>query len=303
MSFPLKNKERDLPFRRPTFNLSAGHFNIFLGTRTKIMGILNITPDSFSSDGLLSKLGKDPHAHMRYGLKLIREGADILDVGGESTRPGSKPISAKEEIQRVIPLIRLLAKKTTIPISIDTYKPEVAKLALESGAVIVNTIMGTSPARALLKMISSYRAAIVLMHSRKTPQTMQKRILYQNLIAEIISELDKSLQKCLETGIKSDRIIIDPGIGFAKTAEHNLEIIKHLKKFSILKKPLLIGTSRKSFIGKIINQEPRKRLWGPAATLSACILNGAHIVRVHDVKQMRDVVNVTDAILNVNEQN
>jgi len=262
------------------------------------MGILNVTPDSFSHDGLLTKLGNDPYAHMRYGLKLVRQGADIIDVGGESTRPGSKPISIKEEMQRVIPVIRLLAKKINIPISIDTYKPEIARCALESGAVIVNIIQGAHPAAAMLKIIKNYRAAVVLMHTRKTPQTMQKNISYKNLIPEIINALSKSIQKCLETGIKSDRILIDPGIGFAKTAEHNLEIIKHLDEFSTLKKPVLIGTSRKSFIGKIINKDPQERLWGTAATLSACILQGAHIVRVHDVKQMRDVVNVTDAILN-----
>ncbi len=264
------------------------------------MGILNITPDSFSSDGLLSKLGKDPQNHMRYGLKLIQEGADILDIGGESTRPESKPVSIKEEAQRVVPVIRLLAKKTHIPISIDTYKPEVAKLALEAGAVMVNTIKGTTPSLAMLKIIKEYHAAIVLMHMRKKPQTMQKNISYQNLIAEILSELEKSVQKCLERGIKSDRILIDPGIGFAKTAEHNLEIIKHLDAFSALRKPILIGTSRKSFIGTIINKDPWDRIWGTAATVCACIQNGAHIVRVHDVRQMHDVVSVTDAILNSN---
>ena len=300
MSFSSKNKQKVLPFIRPKFTLSACDLNIPLGAQTKIMGILNITPDSFSSDGLLSRLGKNPQDHARYGLKLIKDGADILDIGGESTRPGSRPISVEEEIRRVIPAIRLLAKKTKIPISIDTYKPKVAQLALEAGAVIVNTIRGTSPTKALLTLVKDYQAAIILMHSRKTPRIMQKNISYQDLIAEVIAELDKSVRKCLEIGIKSDKIIIDPGIGFAKTAGHNFEIIKHLKEFSALKKPILIGTSRKSFIGTIINKGPLNRLWGTAATISACILNGAHIVRVHDVKQMYDVVHVTDAVLNSN---
>lgn len=264
------------------------------------MGILNITLDSFSSDGLLSALGSDPHAHVRYGLKLIREGADILDIGGESARPGSDPVAIREEIRRIIPVIRLLARKTTVPISVDTYKPEVARRALDAGAVIVNTTRGTALDKRLLKVIKAAGAAVVLMHSRKTPKTMQQNIVYRDLIREIMAELDRSVQKCLETGIKSDRIILDPGIGFAKTAEHNFEIIKHLKAFQALKRPLLVGPSRKSFIGKIVNKEPRKRLWGTAAAVSACILNGAHIVRVHDVQAMRDVASVADAIVNAN---
>ncbi|MCX5680896.1 MAG: dihydropteroate synthase [Candidatus Omnitrophica bacterium] len=263
------------------------------------MGILNVTPDSFSSDGLLTKLGTNPRAHLRYGLNLIKQGADILDIGGESTRPGAKPISAKEEIKRVVPVIRLLAQKTNTPISVDTCKPRVAKLALEAGASIVNIIMGTVVTKTMLNIIKDYDAAVILMHMRRTPRTMQKRIHYKNLMKEIIAELKSSVEKCLETGIKSDRIIIDPGIGFCKTTKHNLEIIKRLKQLSILKTPILIGTSRKSFIGSIVNKEPSKRQWGTAATVCASILNGAHIVRVHDVAPMRDVADVTDAIIHL----
>lgn len=298
MSAYVKNPDKTHPFTRPQFIISASHHRIELGKKTKIMGILNVTLDSFSDDGLLKRIGNDPSAHAHRALKLIQEGADIIDIGGESTRSGSKPVSLRQEIERVIPVISLLAKKTKIPISVDTYKPEVAQLALESGASIVNTIRGTQPNAALSKIVSRYRAAIVLMHMRKTPQTMQKNISYRHLIPEVIAALNKSIRKCLETGIKSDKILIDPGIGFAKTAEHNFEIIKHLAEFSILKRPILIGTSRKSFIGKIINKEPQKRIFGTATTVSACILNGAHIVRVHDVKQMRDVVNIADAIIN-----
>jgi len=298
MSSRSKNQKTTSCSARLRFNLSACHQILPLGTETNIMGILNVTEDSFSADGLLEKFGKNPHAHVRYALKLINDGADIIDIGGESTRPGSTPVSVDEEIRRVVPVIRRLAKKTKIPISVDTYKPEVAKQALEAGAVIVNTIKGNNPSAALLKVIKDYKAAVVLMHMRKTPRTMQKNIFYQDLIAEILFELKKSVQKCLETGIKSDKILIDPGIGFAKTTEHNLEIIKRLKEFEVLKKPILIGTSRKSFIGKITNKDSGERAWGTAATITACILNGAHIVRVHDVKQMYDVVRMSDAILN-----
>jgi len=298
VSIRIKNLDHKIPFIRPHFTILSSCHRIELGKKTKIRGIVNVTPDSFSDDGLLKRMGSDPAAHARQALKLIREGADIIDIGGESARSGSKPISYQEEIKRVIPVINILSKKTNTPISIDTYKPEVARLALESGASIVNTIMGAQPKTSLLKIVRQHNAAIILMHMRKTPQTMQRNIFYRYLIPEIINALNKSIQKCLETGIESDRILIDPGIGFAKTAEHNFEIIKHLTEFSILKKPILIGTSRKSFIGKVLCKDPRTRIFGTAATVSACVLNGAHIVRVHDVKQIRDVVDIADTILN-----
>lgn len=300
MSARQKRSKKHSTLQKPFFILHARNFSIPLGPQTKIMGILNITPDSFSADGLLTKSEYDPKRYFRYALKLIKEGADILDIGGESTRPGSKPISINEEIKRVVPVIRLLAKKTTIPISVDTCKPQVAKLALEAGACIVNIIKGTNLTKSMLTVIKNYDAAIILMHIRGTPRTMQKRIHYNDLIKEIIQELRKSVEKCLESGIKSDRIIIDPGICFCKTAEHNFKIIQRLKKFSVLKKPILVGPSRKSFIGKIVNKQPQKRQWGTAAVVSASILNGAHIVRVHDVAMMRDVADVTDAITNSN---
>lgn len=295
-----KRSKKYSTLQRPFFILRARTFSIPLGPQTKIMGILNITPDSFSADGLLTKSGYNPKAYFRYGLKLIREGADILDVGGESTRPGSKPVSTSEEIKRVIPVIRLLTQKRTIPISIDTCKPQVAKLALEAGASIVNITRGTKLTSSMLGVVQEYNAAVILMHMRGTPRTMQRQIHYDDLMKEIVQELRKSVEKCLEFGIKSDRIIIDPGIGFCKTAEHNFEIIRRLNKLSVLKKPVLIGPSRKSFIGKIVNKQPQKRQWGTAAAVSASILNGAHIIRVHDVAMMRDVANVTDAITNSN---
>lgn len=261
------------------------------------MGIVNVTPDSFSRDGCLRKT-EESGAALLLAQKHIHNGADIVDIGGESTRPGAIRITAKEEINRTIPTITALAKKTTVPISIDTYKPMVAKAALDAGASIVNNIMGTNPDAALLKMIKKYDAAVVLMHIRETPRTMQQNIHYHDLIGEIIDSLQKSMEKCLEIGIKSDKIILDPGIGFGKTVEHNLEILNCLSGFEVLKRPLLIGTSRKSFIGKVLDREVENRLMGTAATVTASIVRGAHIVRVHDVEAMKETVAMTDAIIN-----
>ena len=254
-----------------------------------------MTPDSFSGDGLYRR--GDLRRAFRYAKQLIKDGADMLDVGGESTRPGAKQISVKEETARVIPLIKRLAKETSVPISIDTYKPDVARHALDAGASMVNNIMGTNPDEDLLRMVRDYRSAIVLMHIKGTPRTMQKNIRYGNLMEEIASALGKSLENCLESGINSDRIILDPGIGFGKTLQHNLEIINRLDRLKRLNKPLLVGSSRKSFIGKILKKEVHERLWGTAATVCASILNGAQLVRVHDVAPMKDVALVADAII------
>ncbi|MBF0521794.1 MAG: dihydropteroate synthase [Candidatus Omnitrophica bacterium] len=283
---------------RKAYTLHAGGYQLQLGAQTKIMGILNLTPDSFSGDGLL-KNNRDLHDRaVRQAHKLIQDGADILDIGGESTRPGAKQISANEEIARVIPTISCLAKKIKIPISIDTYKPQVAQKALEAGATIVNNIMGTNPQTKLLKMVKNYDATIVLMHIKGTPRTMQKNIFYKNCVQEIVETLQKSLEKCLEIGIKKDRIIIDPGIGFGKTVEHNLEILNRLQAFKILHQPLLIGTSRKAFIGKILNKDTSDRLIGTIASVCAGIINGAHLVRIHDVAALKEAITVTDAIIN-----
>ena len=280
------------------FLLRAREYSLALGAVTRIMGIINATPDSFSQDGCLTARGGGTAAATRKAMAFIRNGADIIDVGGESSRPGASRIRAREEIARVIPVIRTLTQKTTIPVSIDTYKPVVARHALDAGACIVNNIMGTSPDPALLKMIARYDAAVVLMHIRGTPRTMQKHIAYSNLITEIKDSLRKSLEICLEIGIKSDRIIVDPGIGFGKTVEHNLEIINRLDELQSLRCPLLVGTSRKSFIGKVLEKDaPKQRIWGTAATVCASILKGAHIIRVHDVKEMADVARMTDAII------
>jgi len=263
------------------------------------MGVINLTPDSFSGDGILKKNKQETlSSAVSFAKKLIKDGADILDIGGESTRPGSKPVAASDEINRIIPVIKKLASQTKTPISADTYKPLVARHALDAGAAIINNIMGSRPNKKLLKAVQQYKASIVLMHIRGTPRTMQNNIRYRNLINEIIEELRKSIEICLEIGIKSDKIIIDPGIGFAKTAEQNLEILNRLTEFRVLKRPVLVGTSRKSFIGKVLDKDARNRLAGTTATVSAAILRGAHIVRIHDVKHIKEAVRMTDAILN-----
>jgi len=283
--------------KRKKYTVIAGSHKIHLGDKTKIMGIVNLTPDSFSNDGLF-KSGYTAEKAVGFAKKLIKQGADIIDLGGESTRPGSNRIPEKEEIARIIPAIKLLAKDVSVPISVDSYKPRVVKMALDAGATIVNDIMGTNPDKSLLKMVKDCNAAIVLMHIKGIPENMQRNVSYSNLIENIYKILQKSIEKCFEIGIKSDRIIIDPGIGFGKTLENNLEIVNRLNAFRSLNKPLLIGTSRKSFIGKVLDKEVDDRLIGTVSTVCTSIIRGAHIVRVHNVAAIKDAVIMTDAIVN-----
>ncbi|MCR4337928.1 MAG: dihydropteroate synthase [Candidatus Omnitrophica bacterium] len=261
------------------------------------MGIINMTPDSFSQDGLFLRKNDILTRAVRLAQRMIKDGAHFLDIGGESTRPGARLISTDEELHRVIPIVKKLAPKIPVPISVDTYKTRVAQEALDAGAVIINNIKGVKLEKSLLKMIQRYGAAIVLMHSRGTPRTMQRMTIYQNLMGEIISSLKNSIENCLEMGIESDKIIVDPGIGFGKTPEQNLEILNRLHELNVLRCPILVGTSRKSFIGKVLERDVEDRSWGTAATLSVSILRGAHMVRVHDVAAARDTVKMTDAIL------
>jgi len=279
---------------RKTFTLNARGRKLVLGTRTAVMGVVNLTPDSFSGDGRLSRRGSP----VAFALKMIKDGADLIDIGGESTRPGAKFIVAPEEMKRIIPTVERLSRGSQALISVDTYKPEVARAVLEAGAHIINNVQGTAVTKPFLSIIRDYDAAIVLMHSRGTPQTMQTKTKYKDLLKEIGQELERSVEKCLSAGIKSDRIILDPGIGFAKTVQQNLEVLKHLQQFQKLGFPILVGTSRKSFIGKVLNAEVSQRSWGTASTVAVSILNGAHIVRVHDVAAMRQTAEMADAILN-----
>jgi dihydropteroate synthase len=258
--------------------------------RTFLMGILNVTPDSFSDGG---KFNSTEDA-VNYAIKMVYEGADIIDVGGESTRPGSTQISVDEELKRVLPVIEQLVKQTNVLISIDTYKSDVAELALNAGAQIVNDISGLHFDPKMASVVAKLNGSLVVMHIKGTPRTMQANPEYNNLITEVKSYLEKSVNLAVSGGVK--QIIVDPGIGFGKTVEHNLEIIKQLHVFSDLGYPIMTGPSRKSFIGKILNVDVDDRLEGTAAAVAACVMNGASIVRVHDVRAMKRVVGLIDAI-------
>lgn len=269
-------------------------FSLDFSKRTHIMGILNVTPDSFSDGGRYF----DKSIAIRRAHEMVEEGADIIDIGGESTRPGSEPVTLEEEISRTIPVIEVLAKNIKIPISIDTYKAEVAKMALDAGASIVNDISGLRFDPEMPKVVSQYKVPVVIMHIKGMPKNMQVNPQYEALIPEIMDYLRESIRLAMKSGIAEDKIIIDPGIGFGKTFEHNLEIIKNLHEFTLLEKPLLVGVSRKAFIGKILGDAPAsERLEGTAAAVAISISNGANIIRVHDVKEMKKVALVADACL------
>jgi dihydropteroate synthase len=280
-------------------NISKTHYSIrcrkrtlTLGKQTLLMGILNVTPDSFSDGGLFF----DREKAVAHGLRMVEEGADIIDIGGESTRPGSKPLELEEELRRVIPLIESLAKEIDVPISIDTYKSGVAQRAIESGAEIINDISGLHFDPTLAQVAVKEDVPIILMHIRGTPETMQKNVHYESLFSEILQYLKDSIQKAESAGLDPHQIIIDPGIGFGKTVEDNLLIIKNLYEFRILGKPILLGTSRKNFIGKILNAEAGDRLEGTLSSIAIGVLNGAHIIRSHDVLQTKKAIAVADAI-------
>ena len=265
------------------------------GERTLIMGVLNVTPDSFSDGGKFFLLDRA----VAQAEQMIEEGADIIDIGGESTRPGSDFVTEEEELRRVIPLIERLAGGSRLPISIDTTKPAVARAALEAGAEIVNDISGLRFDPALAAVVTSTRAGLVLMHSRGTPKTMQELPPVQNIMAEVIDGLHNSIAIADRYGVPHENIALDPGIGFGKTGEQNLELIAKLDQLvaEFPAFPIMIGTSRKAFIGKLLNGAPvDARLHGTISTVVASVLKGAHIVRVHDLKPVVEAVRVADAI-------
>ncbi|MBI5124413.1 MAG: dihydropteroate synthase [Candidatus Omnitrophica bacterium] len=262
--------------------------------RTYIMGVLNVTPDSFFDKGKFF----DHKSALRHGLKMAAEGADIIDIGGESTRPGAKEVSVSEELDRVIPVIEAVAKKIKKPISIDTRKSKVAIAAVKSGAKIINDVSALKFDPEMAGAAAKYKAVLILMHMKGTPQDMQKNPKYGDCIKEIISDLKRSIGKAKKAGVAEEKIIIDPGIGFGKTKEHNLEILRRLNEFKALRFPVCIGTSRKSFIGKILGMDdPKDRLAGTLATYTVAIMNGANILRVHDVKEAVEAARVTDSIV------
>ena len=266
---------------------------IVLGERTLIMGIINATPDSFSDGGRYAS----PQKAIEEGLRMVEEGADILDIGGESTRPGSDAVSVDEELKRVVPVIRGLAAKLSIPLSVDTMKAEVAREALRAGAEIINDVSSLSYDKAMGKTISAAGAGVILMHMRGNPKVMQQGDLtYPSLLDNIAGFLKERMETARMEGIDFTQIVIDPGIGFGKTADDNLRLIRHLGEFKRLGRPILMGVSRKAFIGKITGGLPSERIEGTAAAVTASILGGAQIVRVHDVPVMKKVALMADAI-------
>lgn len=273
--------------------MEVGGVQLPIDRRTIVMGVLNVTPDSFYDGGRYI----DADTAQKRAEQMIAEGADIIDVGGESAQPGADPVPAEEEMRRVIPVISRLARSVDVPISIDTYKAQVAKAALEAGARIVNDITGLHRDPDMAKVAADYDASVVVMHSKGDPKTMQLAPSYDDLIGEILRYLEEGCERAIRAGVRPDRIWIDPGIGFGKTVEHNLEILRSLREFRSLGFPVLVGTSNKSVIGRVLGVPVDDRVEGTAATVAAAIAYGADAVRVHDVRIMRRVSTMTDAIV------
>jgi dihydropteroate synthase len=275
---------------------TTNHGTITWGQKTHVMGILNVTPDSFSDGGAFDSLARA----LAQAAAMVHQGADILDIGGESTRPGSQPVSAAEELQRVVPVIRALRAKSLfdkMPISVDTMKASVARVAIEAGADFVNDVSGGMADPDMLAVVADLGCPIVLMHMRGTPNTMQQMTDYGDVVAEVRDRLAELVNQAVAAGVAPDRIAVDPGIGFAKTARQNLPLLRELATFQSLGCPVLVGVSRKSFIGAILDRpDPKDRLWGTAAACAAAIAGGADILRVHDVAQMADVRSIADEI-------
>lgn len=285
-----------------TFKLKFDKFCLKLGSETCIMGILNATPDSFSDGGKFNTFDKA----VKQGFKLVKDGAHILDIGGESSRPFATPVSEQEELDRVIPVIEKLSKEIPVPISIDSVKSKVAKEALNAGASIINDISAFEKDPAMADLAAKRGVPVVLMHMKGTPKTMQINPDYDDLMLEITNYLQSRAAYAMEKGVPKNNIILDPGIGFGKTIEHNLVIINHLEKIIALGFPLLMGASRKSFIQNILTKKNKfpvgpdhiKAEYGTLAAVAASILNGAHIVRVHDVAKVNSFAHIIDSIRN-----
>jgi dihydropteroate synthase len=283
---------------REEFVLDSATCKIILGGATAIMGVLNCTPDSFYDGG---KFFSKEQA-IEHGLRLAEQGANFIDVGGESTRPkgvygeGAQPVSEQEECDRVLPVIEALSGKLDVPISIDTYKANVAEAALRVGAAMVNDVSGLLFDPRMASVVAQYKAPLVLVHTKGTPQDMQENPTYANLLDEIYRHLEKQIALALQAGISRAHIIIDPGLGFGKRMHDNYTLLRRLSELRGLGCPILVGPSRKAFVGKIFNLSPEERLEGTAAAVAIAAMNGAHLVRVHDVEQMRRVVQIADLI-------
>ncbi len=275
------------------------------GARTYVMGIVNATPDSFSGDGLI-RGDEWVAAAVAYGEAQVAAGADLLDVGGESTRPGSRPVPLDEELARVLPVIRALAQRVSVPISVDTYKAEVARRAVAAGATMINDVWGLRMDPDMARVAAETGAAVVLMHNRSQPKDAVQEarlggryvgVRYEDLIGDIRRELQASVDLALAAGVRPERILLDPGLGFGKTVEQNLELVRRFGEFRALGYPLLAGPSRKSFIGYTLDLPPDQRVEGTAAVVALCIQQGADIVRVHDVALMSRVARMADAVV------
>lgn len=281
------------------FRLKLRSRTLTLGERTLVMGVLNVTPDSFSDGGKYHSA----NVAIEHALAMELEGADLLDIGGESTRPGSSGITAQEELARILPVFEGLRSRIKIPISIDTRKAEVAEAALEAGAEIINDISGLNQDPRIAHVAAKHRAPLILMHLRGEPGSMQKGPFARDALKDVAKGLRASAAKAVKAGVAKSQIILDPGIGFGKSHAQNYELLQKLYRLAALGYPLLIGTSRKGFLGATLARHgkpapPEERIWGTAATVTASILNGAHIVRVHDVAEMLQVVRVADCVVN-----
>jgi dihydropteroate synthase len=282
-------------FRRKKYRLKLPSRTIVLGERTLVMGVLNVTPDSFSDGGLFL----DPDAAMAGALAMEKAGADLIDLGGESTRPGSEGVPAEEELRRVLPVLDGLRGRLKIPISIDTAKSQVAEAAAIAGAEILNDVTGLRSDPRIADVARRRKLPLILMHMRGEPRTMQKRPFARDVVRDVAAGLRRAVAVARRAGVAKSQIVLDPGIGFGKSWPQNFELLERLPELAKLGFPLLVGTSRKSFIGKILGGVGKEeRAWGTAATVAASILGGAHIVRVHDVAEMAQVAKVADAVIN-----
>jgi len=278
---------------RDRYLLRAGQWEMVLGERTLVMGILNVTPDSFSDGGRCL----DPEAAVVRAREMLEEGADLLDIGGESTRPGAEAVSLEEESRRVMPVIEALARQLPVPLSVDTTKAEVARRAVLAGATLINDISAMTFDANMAGVVSETGAAVVLMHIRGIPRDMQSAYVpYDAVPGDMVSFLRERMVAATAAGIPEERILVDPGIGFGKSADDNWRILRHLGEFRSLGRPLVVGVSRKAFIGRVTGDPPAERLEGTAAAVTAAILNGAAVVRVHDVRAMKKVAAVADAV-------
>jgi dihydropteroate synthase len=283
---------------RNKFRLKLRSQTLVLGERTLIMGVLNVTPDSFSDGGKYDQ----PEIAIEHALALELAGADLLDIGGESTRPGSEETSASQELDRILPVLEGLRGRLKIPVSVDTRRSTVAELALRADAEIINDVSGLRSDPRLAEVAAKYGAPLILMHMRGEPRTMQRGPFARDVMKDVAQGLRDSVAKARKAGVAKSRIILDPGIGFGKSYSQNYELLQKLPELAALGYPLLVGSSRKGFLGATLAREgkpapPEERIWGTAATVTACILGGAHIVRVHDVAEMAQVARVADCVV------